>query len=49
MGIDLTYYGLKFLAMTGLIWDLRAVPTKAYDTNQQLFSEELASRAKVSR
>jgi stearoyl-CoA desaturase (delta-9 desaturase) len=46
--IDLTYYGLKFLAMTGLIWDLRAVPTKAYDTSQQLFSDELASPAKVS-
>ena len=46
--IDLTYYGLKILAMTGLIWDLRPVPTKAYDTNQQLFSEELASTAKVS-
>jgi stearoyl-CoA desaturase (delta-9 desaturase) len=24
--IDLTYYGLKVLAMLGLIWDLRSVP-----------------------
>ncbi|HEX6174956.1 MAG TPA: acyl-CoA desaturase [Candidatus Binatia bacterium] len=34
--IDLTYYGLKFLAAVGLIWDLRPVPGKAYDHNQQL-------------
>ena len=34
--IDLTYYALKFFAATGLIWDLRPVPGKAYDHNQQL-------------
>jgi stearoyl-CoA desaturase (Delta-9 desaturase) len=34
--IDLTYYGLKFLAGLGLIWDLRPVPDKAYEQNQQL-------------
>jgi stearoyl-CoA desaturase (delta-9 desaturase) len=34
--IDLTYYGLKFLAVMGLIWDLRPVPGKAYDHNQHL-------------
>jgi stearoyl-CoA desaturase (Delta-9 desaturase) len=34
--IDLTYYALKFLAVMGLIWDLRPVPGKAYDHNQQL-------------
>ena len=34
--IDLTYYGLKFLAGLGLIWDLRPVPRKAYEQNQQL-------------
>ena len=34
--IDLTYYGLKFLAGLGLIWDLRPVPGKAYEQNQQL-------------
>jgi stearoyl-CoA desaturase (Delta-9 desaturase) len=34
--IDLTYYALKFFAVIGLIWDLRAVPGKAYDHNQQL-------------
>jgi stearoyl-CoA desaturase (Delta-9 desaturase) len=43
--IDLTYYALKCLAMTGLIWDLKAVPRKAYDRNQQLPTEELASAA----
>jgi stearoyl-CoA desaturase (Delta-9 desaturase) len=34
--IDLTYYALKFLAAIGLIWDIRPVPGKAYDHNQQL-------------
>jgi stearoyl-CoA desaturase (delta-9 desaturase) len=34
--IDLTYYALKFFAAMGLIWDLRPVPGKAYDHNQQL-------------
>jgi stearoyl-CoA desaturase (Delta-9 desaturase) len=34
--IDLTYYALKFFAAFGLIWDLRPVPGKAYDHNQQL-------------
>ena len=43
--IDLTYYALKLLAMTGLIWDLRPVPIKAYDPNQQLPSEEFSSAA----
>jgi hypothetical protein len=32
----LTYYALKFFATIGLIWDLRPVPGKAYDHNQQL-------------
>ena len=34
--IDLTYYGLKFLSWTGLIWDLKPVPAKAYDPAEQL-------------
>ncbi|HUC98903.1 MAG TPA: acyl-CoA desaturase [Candidatus Polarisedimenticolaceae bacterium] len=34
--IDLTYYALKCFAAIGLIWDLRPVPGKAYDHNQQL-------------
>ena len=34
--IDLPFYALKFIAATGLIWDLRPVPGKAYDHNQQL-------------
>ena len=29
--IDPTYYGLRLLAMTGLIWDLRAVPRRVLD------------------
>lgn len=40
--IDLTYYGLKFLSWTGLIWGLKPVPAKAYDPAEQLSSEHLA-------
>ena len=29
--IDLTYYGLKLLAMCGLIYDLRPVPQRVLD------------------
>ena len=29
--IDLTYYGLKLLSWTGLIWDLRPVPVAVYE------------------
>ncbi len=29
--IDLTYYGLKLLSWTGLIWDLRPVPIAVYE------------------
>ena len=28
--IDMTYYGLKLLSWTGLIWDLRTVPQTIY-------------------
>ena len=41
--IDLTYYGLKLLSYTGLIWDLKPVPAKAYDRAEQLPSEPMAS------
>jgi stearoyl-CoA desaturase (delta-9 desaturase) len=30
--IDITYYTLKMLSWTGLIWDLRPVPASAYST-----------------
>ena len=29
--IDITYYALKLLSWTGLIWDLRGVPKIVYD------------------
>jgi stearoyl-CoA desaturase (delta-9 desaturase) len=41
--IDLTYYGLKLLSYTGLIWDLKPVPPEAYDPAEQLPSEPMAS------
>ena len=28
--IDITYYTLKMMSWTGLIWDLRPVPKAAY-------------------
>ena len=34
--IDITYYGLKTLSMLGIIWDLRRVPSEAFDSNKQL-------------
>ena len=43
--IDITYYALKFLSWTGLIWDLKPVPAKAYDRAEQLPREDLASAA----
>ncbi|MDP2152670.1 MAG: acyl-CoA desaturase [Methylotenera sp.] len=32
--VDLTYYGLKILAMCGLIWDLRMVPTSIRESRK---------------
>ena len=29
--IDLTYYGLRALAWTGLVWDLNPVPRRVYE------------------
>lgn len=43
--IDLTYYVLKLLASTGLIWDLKAVPARAYERSYQLPAEALAPAA----
>lgn len=34
--IDITYYLLKVMSWTGLIWDLRSVPGEAYDRTKQL-------------
>ncbi|MSU34267.1 MAG: acyl-CoA desaturase [Pedosphaera sp.] len=34
--IDITYYLLKVMSWTGLIWDLRPVPIAAYDPTRQL-------------
>jgi len=41
--IDVTYYILKALSWTGLIWDLRPVPAKAYDRTTQLRGERTAA------
>jgi stearoyl-CoA desaturase (delta-9 desaturase) len=43
--IDITFYVLKLLSWTGLIWDLKPVPARAYDPAQQLRSHDLASAA----
>ncbi len=37
--IDVSYYILKLLSWTGLIWDLRPVPAKAYQPSEQLRRE----------
>jgi stearoyl-CoA desaturase (delta-9 desaturase) len=34
--LDITYYLLKMMSWTGLIWDLRPVPAEAYDTARQI-------------
>ena len=34
--LDITYYLLKMLSFTGIIWDLRPVPISAYDANNQI-------------
>ena len=34
--IDVTYYVLKALSWTGLIWDLRGVPESAYEASSRL-------------
>ena len=36
--LDITYYLLKMLSFTGIIWDLRPVPISAYDANNQIRS-----------
>jgi len=34
--LDITYYVLKLMSWTGLIWDLRPVPSEAYDEKRQI-------------
>jgi stearoyl-CoA desaturase (delta-9 desaturase) len=34
--IDITFYLLKLMSWTGLIWDLRPIPVDAYDPAKQL-------------
>jgi len=43
--IDVTYYILKTLALFGIIWDLKPVPVKAYDRNEQLPLKKMKSAA----
>jgi stearoyl-CoA desaturase (Delta-9 desaturase) len=41
--VDITYYFLKFFSLCGVIWDLKAVPVKAYDPAVQLPTEKFAT------
>jgi stearoyl-CoA desaturase (delta-9 desaturase) len=43
--IDITYYCLKLLSWLGVIWDLRQVPRKAYDSGEHLPRRKYASAA----
>ena len=43
--IDITFYVLKFLSWLGIIWDLKPVPRKAYDPNEQLPTSKYAPAA----
>lgn len=43
--IDVTYYILKTLSFFGIIWDLKSVPVKAYDRNEQLPLKKMKSAA----
>ena len=43
--IDVTYYILKTLSLFGIIWDLKPVPVKAYDRNEQLPFKKMDSAA----
>ena len=43
--IDITFYVLKFLSWLGIIWDLKPVPRKAYDPNEQLPTPKYAPAA----
>src|SRR4030095_8117604 len=43
--IDITFYVLKLLSWVGIIWDLKPVPTKAYERAAQLPRRKFASAA----
>jgi len=43
--IDFTYYVLKLMSWTGLIWDLKPVPARAYSPSEQLPIKKIASAA----
>ncbi len=43
--IDITYYMLKMLSWAGVIWDLKPVPRRAYDRDEQLPRRKYASAA----
>ena len=47
--IDLTYYGLKMMSWTGLIWDLRPVPKEAYNPAKQLAGAAAMERPRLPR
>jgi stearoyl-CoA desaturase (delta-9 desaturase) len=46
--IDITYYVLKMLSWTGIIWDLKPVPGKAYDRATQLPMTNIGRRYTTS-
>ena len=43
--VDITYYLLRAMSWTGLIWDLRPVPVVAYDRNRHLAAARKAHAA----
>ena len=46
--IDLTYYGLKALSYTGLIWGLKAVPDSIYQEAEQINHRDTIRRLSIS-
>jgi stearoyl-CoA desaturase (delta-9 desaturase) len=46
--IDLTYYGLKALSFTGLIWGLKAVPDSIYREAEQINHRDSIRRLSIS-
>ena len=46
--VDITYYLLKMMSWTGLIWDLRPVPKAAYDTSRHLSHQPAVAKTTVS-
>jgi stearoyl-CoA desaturase (delta-9 desaturase) len=46
--IDLTYYGLKTLSFTGLIWGLKSVPDSIYQEAEQINHRDTIRRLSIS-